>query len=401
MSSITLSAGVRSNLLSLQGTANLLEQTQNRLATGKKVNGPLDDAAAFFTAQGLNSRANDLSSITQGMQNGMKTIDAASKGIDSISTTMETMIGQVRQALQDPGNATSRSTGFTIAEEDFTSASIIVGSGADAVTANLDTSSLDFATQTGTDAAARANAVAEVINGNSDLATAGVSAEVNDSDELVIVNDSGRELTLSDGGTAATQVFGATPANVAAVDPANMSDTRQSLMNSYNDLRTELDALARDSGYNGNNLLMGDALEVVFNELTGNDRTSFEISSKQADGTAFGNITSDRLGGVAGTANNFGSNYELESMLEGMQDGVSELRSLSSQLGTAQTIVENRESFTKEMVNTLQAGADGLTLADMNEEAANNLALQTKQQLGQSALGLAIQNDQSILQLLR
>ncbi|HMB10164.1 flagellin, partial [Saliniramus sp.] len=234
-----------------------------------------------------------------------------------------------------------------------------------------------------------------------DLATAGVSAEVNDSDELVIVNDSGRELTLSDGGTAATQVFGATPANVAAVDAANMSDTRQSLMNSYNDLRTELDALARDSGYNGNNLLMGDALEVVFNELTGNDRTSFEISSKQADGTAFGNITSDRLGGVAGTANNFGSNYELESMLEGMQDGVSELRSLSSQLGTAQTIVENRESFTKEMVNTLQAGADGLTLADMNEEAANNLALQTKQQLGQSALGLAIQNDQSILQLLR
>ncbi len=80
---------------------------------------------------------------------------------------------------------------------------------------------------------------------------------------------------------------------------------------------------------------------------------------------------------------------------------MSELRSLSSQLGTAQTIVENRESFTKEMVNTLQAGADGLTLADMNEEAANNLALQTKQQLGQSALGLAIQNDQSILQLLR
>ena len=53
------------------------------------------------------------------------------------------------------------------------------------------------------------------------------------------------------------------------------------------------------------------------------------------------------------------------------------------------------------MVNTFQAGADGLTLADMNEEAANNLALQTKQQLGQSALGLAIQNDQSILQLLR
>jgi len=394
MSAINLSAGVRSNLLSLQGTAGLLEQTQNRLATGKKVNGPLDDAAAFFTAQGLNSRANDLSSITQGMQNGMKTIDAASKGIDSISTTMETMIGQVRQALQDPGNATASINIGTVAASDFDDGNnITIGSGDDEVSVDI---TLDLSGATGDTAAERAQAAVDYINEKDDLTTNGITAEV-DGDEVILVNNSGREVALNAG---TTDFFGG-ETSIAAVDAANMSDTRQSLMNSYNDLRTELDALARDSGYNGNNLLMGDALEVVFNELTGDDRTSFEISAKQADGTAFGNITSDRLGGVEGTANNFGSNYELESMLEGMQDGVSELRSLSSQLGTAQTIVENRESFTKEMVNTLQAGADGLTLADMNEEAANNLALQTKQQLGQSALGLAIQNDQSILQLLR
>jgi len=391
MSAINLSAGVRSNLLSLQGTAGLLEQTQNRLATGKKVNGPLDDAAAFFTAQGLNSRANDLSSITQGMQNGMKTIDAASKGIDSISTTMETMIGQVRQALQDPGSEPPESEAIAPPADD--------SSGDFTLEATVDGTMVSFTLTEATDLqgtqAENAELAVNTINNDSDFQNAGLSAKLNDAgDEFIVVNESGQEVALEDGSGGA--LGGGT------IDAAgDITDARQALMNSYNDLRTELNALSADSGYNGNNLLMGDALEVVFNELTGDDRTSFEVSAKQADGTAFGNVTADRLGGAEGTETMFASNTNLESRLEALQSGVSELRSLSSQLGTAQTIVENRESFTKEMVNTLQAGADGLTLADMNEEAANNLALQTKQQLGQSALGLAIQNDQSVLQLLR
>ncbi|KPQ12058.1 MAG: putative hook-associated protein [Saliniramus fredricksonii] len=388
MSAINLSAGVRSNLLSLQGTAGLLEQTQNRLATGKKVNGPLDDAAAFFTAQGLNSRANDLSSITQGMQNGMKTIDAASKGIDSISTTMETMIGQVRQALQDPGSEPPESAGITAPADDSTAFVVeaAVGGGA-AFDVTIATGDLSA-----TDQAANAQTVVDAINGDANFQSNNLTAQLDDAGTgFTIVNESGQEVVLTEGASSG--------GTIDAV--GDLTDARQALMNSYNDLRTELNALSADSGYNGNNLLMGDALEVVFNELTGDDRTSFTVSAKQADGTAFGNVTADRLGGAEGDATTFASNVNLESRLEALQSGVSELRSLSSQLGTAQTIVENRESFTKEMVNTLQAGADGLTLADMNEEAANNLALQTKQQLGQSALGLAIQNDQSVLQLLR
>ena len=385
MSQINLSAGVRSNLLSLQGTANMLERTQNRLATGQKVNGPLDDAAAFFTAQGLNGRANDLSSITQGMQNGMKTIEAASKGIDSVTTTMETMIGQVRQALQDPGSEPPTSVDIDALDADANFDLTIDGEGFDAVDIDTD--------QTAGQQAANAQAIVDDINESSVLAEAGISARVNDDGEsFVIVNESGAEVQLGGDDVPATDTIDAV---------GDLTDAREALMNSYNDLRTELDALASDSGYNGNNLLMGDMLEVVFNELTGDDRTSFEVSAKQADGTAFGNVTADRLGGAVGDATTFASNTNLESRLESLQEGVSELRSLSSQLGTAQTIVENRESFTNEMVNTLQAGADGLTLADMDEEAANNLALQTKQQLGQSALSLAIQNDQSVLQLLR
>jgi len=384
MSQINLSAGVRSNLLSLQGTANMLAKTQNRLATGLKVNGPLDDAAAFFTAQGLNSRANDLSSITQGMQNGMKTIDAASKGLSAITKTMESMIGQVRQALQDPGSAPPQSEVINApaAAADFTLGAT-VGS-EDPISITVDEADLTA------DQGENAQIIVNAINANSDFQDAGLTAELNEAGTgFVVVNRSGEEVTLS----------GASTDEIDAV--GDITDAREALKNSFNDLRDELNALARDAGYNGNNLLMGDMLEVVFNELTGDDRTSFSVSAKQADGTAFGNVTADRLGGVVGTNDLFASNVALESLLEDLQGGVTELRSLSSQLGTAQTIIENRENFTKEMINTLKAGADGLTLADMNEEAANNLALQTKQQLGQSALALAIQNDQSILQLLR
>ena len=393
MSDITLSAGVRSNLLSLQGTASLLERTQQRLSTGLKVNGPLDDAAAFFTARGLNGRATDLTSIMQGMQNGMKTIDAASKGLAAITKTMENLVGTVRQALGDPGGVSRESAAITIADADFGTNNITVAG------QTIELGALNFAANPDiTTAAQRATAFVNTINSNADARAAGVSATVNpaNADQIILVNESGLAVDF-----VANGAWGAAAVNLAAPDTAGMSDVRRSLMNNFNDLRNELNQLSRDSGYNGNNLLQSDVLEVIFNELTGAQRTSYTVNARQADGTAFGNVEANRLGAIEADANMFGSSARLEERLQALQNGIGELRSLSAQMGTAQTIIENRENFTKELVNTLKAGADGLTLADMNEEAANNLALQTRQQLGQSALALAIQNDQSVLQLLR
>jgi len=392
MSDITLSAGVRSNLLSLQGTASMLERTQERLSTGKKVNGPLDDAAAFFTARGLSGRANDLSSIMQGMQNGMKTIEAASKGLSAITKTMENLVGTVRQALGDPGGVSQEHTPITIAATNFTENEITVGD------TTVDLGGLDYSAITS--ASERAAAFVNDINTNADARAAGVSAKLDpeNADQVILVNASGLAVQF-EGDTLAA--WGDTDIALAAPDTDDMSDVRRSLMNNFNDLREELNQLSRDSGYNGNNLLQSDVLEVIFNELTGEQRTSYTVNARQADGTAFGNVEANRLGAIEADANMFGSSARLEERLQALQEGIGELRSLSAQMGTAQTIIENRENFTKQMVNTLTAGADGLTLADMNEEAANNLALQTRQQLGQSALSLAIQNDQSVLQLLR
>src|SRR5215510_8829654 len=98
---VVLSAGVRQNLLALQNTAQLMSTTQNRLATGKKVNSALDNPVNFFTASGLQTRASDLSALLDAMSNGVKTLQAADNGLTSITTTLQSMQSTMLQARQD------------------------------------------------------------------------------------------------------------------------------------------------------------------------------------------------------------------------------------------------------------------------------------------------------------
>src|SRR4051794_23174642 len=111
-SNITLSAGVRSNLLNLQNTAGLKDLTQGRLSTGKKVNSALDNPSNFFTAAALSSRSSDLSSLLDGISNGIQTLKAADNGIKSITSSIESLQATVRQARQDKSYKTA---GYSIA----------------------------------------------------------------------------------------------------------------------------------------------------------------------------------------------------------------------------------------------------------------------------------------------
>ena len=85
LSDISLTAGMRANLLSLQQTVNLLNRTQTRLASGKKVNSPIDDPLNYFTAKSLTDRASDLSVSKDNMSEGIQTISAANNGITAIN----------------------------------------------------------------------------------------------------------------------------------------------------------------------------------------------------------------------------------------------------------------------------------------------------------------------------
>ncbi len=165
----------------------------------------------------------------------------------------------------------------------------------------------------------------------------------------------------------------------------------------FNELRTQIGQIATDSGYKGKNLLTGDSLSVTFNEDGSSklDVTGVDYSDAGTDATG-GDLgiaaAADWAGGATGDAN-------IATALDELTSALTTLRKQASTFGTNLTTVENRQNFTKAMINTLQAGADKLTLADNNEEGAKLLALNTRQQLASTAVSFASQADQNVLRL--
>ncbi len=129
----------------------------------------------------------------------------------------------------------------------------------------------------------------------------------------------------------------------------------------------------------------------MFNET---NTSSISVVSQNANG-----INTSVLGIGTATAAEFASNTTLDARLDALGAALTQLRSQASGFGSNLSIVQNRQEFTKSMITTLQVGADALVLADSNEEAANLLALQTRQQLSTTALSLASQADQAVLRL--
>ena len=127
LSNITLSASVRQNLLSLQGTADLLATTQGRLATGKKVNSALDNPTNFFTAAGLDARASDISNLLDSIGNGVQVLQAANTGITSLSKLVDTAKSIANQVLQQPSGYSARSTVTSAAALGGTAANLVDG----------------------------------------------------------------------------------------------------------------------------------------------------------------------------------------------------------------------------------------------------------------------------------
>ena len=166
------------------------------------------------------------------------------------------------------------------------------------------------------------------------------------------------------------------------------NSTRTNLQSQYNALLGQIDQLAKDSSYNGVNLLYGDNLKVTFNE---NGTSSLTISGVKFDSIGLG------LSEIAGTG--FQDNHNVAMTLSSIDAALTSLRSQSSAFGSTLTTVQTRQDFTKNLINVLQTGSDNLVLADTNEEGANLLALQTRQSLSTTALSLANQSNQAVLKL--
>src|SRR3954447_3484233 len=271
MSDIVLSAGVRSNLLNLQQTSDLITSTQTKLATGKRVNSALDNPTNFFTSQGLSNRAADLGALLDAMSTGINTIQAANNGITAITKLVQSAQSLASQALQ----------------------------------------------------------------------------------------------------TSDTTV-------------------RASLAAQFDAIRTQIDQLAGDAGFNGVNLLKGNNLKVILNEQAGAGQSSVTVTG----------VTDDAAGlGIVASAKSWAAVLDITAAQTNLTSALGTLRSQAQSLGSNLSTVQIRQDFTKSMINTLKTGSDNLTLADTNEEGANLLALQTRQQLSTTALSLAAQADRNVLRL--
>ena len=195
------------------------------------------------------------------------------------------------------------------------------------------------------------------------------------------------------GGSAAAtgSAFAAVTAGGAApvADP-NSQATRASLIAQYNNVLNQINTTSQDSSFNGINLLNGDTLNLTFDE-TGASKLAITGVTFNDAGLGLSTL-------VPGT--DFLDSNSADGVLTQLTASTT-LRSEASALGSNLSIVQIRQDFNKNLINVLQTGASNLTLADTNEEAANSQALSTRQSIAVSALALANQSQQSVLQLLR
>jgi flagellin len=414
MSGIVLSASVRQNLLSLQSTADLLATTQNRLSTGKKVNTALDDPTNYFTAQGLDHRANDISNLLDGIGNGVQVLQAANTGLTSLQKLVDTAKSIATQVLQAPVGYSVKASATSLAPTGA-GALGVVGTAADitnAGTNSLQSKTFIFTPATGAATTITISNVVAAGNVNSidafntALAAAGLgltaSLASNGSITLTSSNDNASQ-TLTLGAVAAANniALGGTNTEVLVVptggtagkplaDAASQT-LRSNLVTQYNNVIAQITTTAQDASFNGINLLNGYDLKLTFNE-TG--KSTLNIKGVTFDATGLGLASL-----VSGT--DFLDNASAKTTMTKLTSASDALRTQASNLGSNLSIVQIRQDFSKNLINVLQTGSANLTLADTNEEAANSQALATRQSIAVSALALANQSQQSVLQLLR
>ena len=270
MKEIALTASMRQNVVSLQLTESLINRTQDRLATGKRVNSALDNPTNFFVAARHTQRASDLAGRKDAMGEAIQTIKAADVGISGIKTLLESASGLVESA---------------------------------------------------------------------------------------------RSATTADRSALGTQ---------------------------FSQILIKINDLIEDSSYKGVNYLQNGSLTVLFNEDGSNALTVTGFTA---------NVGVSGLGVVASGADISAGGSALDAAASQIQVALTTLTTQASILASNLSVINGRLDFTTNLVNVLKEGADKLTLADMNEESANMLALQTRQNLGVTSLSLASQAAQSVLRL--
>jgi hypothetical protein len=167
---------------------------------------------------------------------------------------------------------------------------------------------------------------------------------------------------------------------------------RQSLAQQFDSIRNQIDAVAGDSGFNGQNLLGGSALTITFNE-TGSAKITVAGSLISASGLG--------IGAASGAGGNFQYDGDINAFIADLDSASASLKSMAANYGSNLATVSVREDFSKSMSSLLTSGADSLVSADLDYEGAMLLALQARRELAATSLSLASRADQTVLRLFR
>ena len=340
MADISLTASMRSNLLSLQQTQSLMDTTQERLSTGKKVNSAIDNPSSYYTAQSLTNRASDLSSLLDSMGQAVQTIQAANEGIEAI-----TEFASQAKAIANSANDTSEADSVENYMKQF-----------DEILKQIDGIAKDSGYK-------------------------GVNLLDGEDQELKVVFNEDRSSSLTvKGDDASSAGLGLEASAEKWVTKTDKTATQYT---------TRLKKNAGDFVYKDGKVYK------VAKAIDGTS-TAHDFDKLVADGS----LVATEYTTTDGSFKKVSIDKDaISKSITQVEDAVSKLRNMASVFGNNYSIVENREEFTENLINVLEEGADKLTLADMNEESANMLALQTRQQLAINSLSLASQAAQSVLSL--
>jgi len=414
---INLSAAIRSSLISLQQAQTLVNTTQNDLSTGLKVNNAIDNPVAFFQAQALSDRASDFSNKQSGIDQGISSLSTALEGVTGVTN----VVGQLQGLIESAQSASSAQIGGLVTQfntlrtqinalttdTSYQGLNLIAGTGS-ILTVSFSTLTSSNLTVNSIDITAGANGLAVATVRSANVLTYGSKGSA-----VTYSNGSsfgfGVSWTSHLGGKASAGGVGALSANTFYFSGTASSFAKTGTITFKYGSVTLTVTIVSANGTTG-------ALSGTF--TTTQVFTDGEVLKLKASS---GQGTAGLLVGVGdGTS---GNNYALSSvkfktvtgefilnpvlpavsslLLNQLQNNLLSLRANAQTIGSNVALLNTRLDFTNSYVNLLTQGSGKLTLADLNEEGANLLSLQTRQQLGIQALSFAGQNERAVLSLFR
>ena len=383
MSEVGISPATRTVLLGLQRTRTVLEVASQHITTGLRVTSSIDGTTAFFDAQGLTNRAADLLTIKNSISDAASVIGAAVDTIDSMITLIDETKVTINAAK---GQANSDAVATTITGDVVADASAIVKDTVGAVSG--DSFEITYNGTTTVVSISNSTTFANVATAISNIS--GLDASLSDGNALIITASDGQDIYITNKvNDLATDLN----LHTSTAGALASNDERRAAEAEFDLVRTEINALAGQSTLLGQNLLgtSPDTLTV--------DLSDISTSSLSVTGTTT-NVRSLSISAVDEN-DSFVTDAGITAAVAELDTAKTTLQETRTGLSSNLAVVEARLAFNEELLKTVEEGAALLTQADIDDEKATKLALETRHDLGINALGFSFTNGTALTQLLK